>query len=133
MKARALEVNALNLRRLGLTYRQIASRLGCHEDTVYKSVKRALGRLIAERDELAEELRKLEDERYDSYLVALQSGIEEGDVKSILAAVRISERRCKLFGLDIPVHQKVELSNDGSKDEALVLAEILARLERHKN
>lgn len=61
------------------------------------------GELEQRLDGAVTELRAVELERLDSYLVALEPGIERGDVKSVNAALRVSERRARLCGLDMPV------------------------------
>lgn len=121
---------ALELRKKGYTYAQIALELNCHEETVYQAVKRAMQRLIAERDELAGEVRRLEIERYDAFLLKLQPAIEVGDVKAIATALRISECRRKLLGLDVPTKQVVEVTGNTEQDNAL--KQILERLKNEE-
>jgi hypothetical protein len=43
----------------------------------------------------------LELERLDSYLVGLEPRIAKGDHQAVNSAVRISERRSRLLGLDV--------------------------------
>ena len=93
---------ALDLRIAGATYRQIGAQLGVSEYTAYHDVQDELGRLDATLTEKAERLRDLEARRLDQVTIALQPGIRAGDPRAILAAVRIMERRAKLFGLDAP-------------------------------
>jgi hypothetical protein len=50
----------------------------------------------------AEEYRAMETVRLDTYLGALSPQIEGGDFRAVGTAVRISERRSKLLGLDAP-------------------------------
>jgi hypothetical protein len=52
--------------------------------------------------EKAERLCELEIRRLDALTMALAPGIQSGDVRAILAAVRVMERRAKLLGLDGP-------------------------------
>src|SRR5262245_60858052 len=95
-------VKALELRIAGATYRQIGAQLGVSECTAYYDVQDELGRLDAIGKEKAERLRDLEIRRLDALTVALAPGIQSGDVRAILAAVRVMERRAKLLGLDGP-------------------------------
>jgi hypothetical protein len=90
--------HALDLRIADGSYRQIARRLNIADATV----QHELGRLDALNREKAERLRDLEAHRLDRLTISLQSGIRAGDPRAILAAVRIMERRAKLFGLDAP-------------------------------
>jgi len=95
-------VKALDLRIDGATYRQIGAHLGVSECTAYHDVQDELGRLDAIGKEKAERLRELEIRRLDALTMALAPGIQSGDVRAILAAVRVMERRAKLLGLDGP-------------------------------
>jgi hypothetical protein len=72
------------------------------ECTAYHDVQDELGRLDAIGKEKAERPRDLEIRRLDALTVALAPGIQSGDVRAILAAVRVMERRAKLLGLDGP-------------------------------
>jgi hypothetical protein len=96
---------ALDLRIAGASYRQIARQLDIADATAYADIQEELGRLDALNGQKAERLRDLEARRLDQLTIALQPGIESGDPRAILAAVRIMERRARLFGLDAP--QKV--------------------------
>jgi hypothetical protein len=77
----------------------------------------------------AEELRALENARLDSYLSALGPSIELGDPKAIAVAVRISERRAKMAGLDAPIEVKIqaEAAAIATSEFALLLSRLAAR------
>jgi hypothetical protein len=87
-------------------------------------VQRALTRLNTTINEKAEEVRRLELERYDHWLSRLAPAIKRGDTKAIGTALRISEARRKLLGIDAP--QQVSVTGDG---QAEALAAILHRLK----
>lgn len=93
---------ALDLRIAGASYRQIARQLDIADATAYADVQEELGQLDAGNREKAERLRDLEARRLDQLTIALQPGIRAGEPRAILAAVRIMERRARLFGLDAP-------------------------------
>jgi len=90
------------LRIAGATYRQIAVQLAVNERTAYYDVQDELGRLDAVSTQKAERLRDLEARRLDGLTVALTPAIRTGDPRAIGVAVRVMERRAKLFGLDAP-------------------------------
>jgi len=90
------------LRIAGGTYRAIGQQLGVSEYAAYHDVQDELGRLDAIVKKKAERLRELEAERLDQLTVALAPAIRTGDPRAIGAAVRLMERRAKLFGLDAP-------------------------------
>lgn len=68
--------------------------------TVWRRIETAIEERVNPR---VDQLRQLEEARYDSWLEALSGKIAEGDEKAIAQATRIAERRAKLLGLDAPV------------------------------
>lgn len=102
-KTRERAAKALDLRIAGATYRQIGKSLAVSEKTAYHDVQDELARLDAIVKAKAERLRDLEARRLDLWTVALSAGIKSGDPRAIGAAVRLSERRARLLGLDAPV------------------------------
>jgi hypothetical protein len=101
-KKLARTAQALALRTTGATYRDIAAQLGVTVRTAYMDVQDEPGHLDGVIKEKAERLRELEARRCDRYTLALEPAIAEGDPRAVLAAVRLMERRAKLFGLDAP-------------------------------
>jgi hypothetical protein len=101
-KRRERAQKALDLRIVGATYRQIAAQLAVNERTAYYDVQHELASLDAVITQKAERLRDLEAARLDRLHVALAPGIQAGIPSTIVAAVRVMERRAKLFGLDAP-------------------------------
>lgn len=73
--------------------------------TVWRRVEAAIAERVNPR---VDQLRAVEDARYDHYLKSLQDDIDEGDEKAINAALRIAERRARLHGLDAPVKVGVD-------------------------
>jgi hypothetical protein len=102
-KKRDRAAEALELRIAGHTYAVIGKTLGVSEKTAYLDVQDELGRLDAVIKQKAERLRDLEMRRLERLTIALQPGIDAGDPRSILAGVRLMERRAKLCGLDAPL------------------------------
>lgn len=91
---------ALDLRTRGLTFEAIGRQLGISTQAAHATVSRALARSLAEANAAADNLRALELRRLDAMLAALWPLVEAGDVPAINAALRVGERRAKLFGLD---------------------------------
>jgi hypothetical protein len=99
---------ALELRKAGVGYQQIADALGyAGPSGAYSAVDRALREV---RREPAEALLRLELERLDQMMVAIAEQVREGNLKAIDRALRISERRCRLLGLDKA--EKLEVDAD---------------------
>ncbi|KWW97367.1 hypothetical protein LI90_4339 (plasmid) [Carbonactinospora thermoautotrophica] len=94
------ERRALQMRRAGLTLDDIARELGyTHRSSARKAVQRALKRTLQED---ADELRALEADRLDRLQAAIWSKAMAGDLQAVDRVLRISERRARLLGLDLP-------------------------------
>lgn len=105
----------------GKTYATISKELGVSEGLIAKRIKEAAENRVSP---LVDHYRQIENDRLDSLLRSLQEGIEEGDTRAINSAVRVSERRAKLLGLDAPEALSVSLSR-AQDDAAGLLADAL--------
>lgn len=104
-RARAAE--AVTLRTQGMTYRQIADQLGYPTENAAN--KAVLGVLRRAEVEAADALRILEVARLDLLWSKTMRGITASETSPqglsaalVSAAVRVSERRARLLGLDAP-------------------------------
>jgi hypothetical protein len=96
---------AIDLRKAGATYEQIAAQLGYSSR---QSACRAVARLLkAHTVEAVDDLRTLEDGRLDDMLRAIYGAAVGGDLATIDRILRIAERRAKLWGLDAPAKQEI--------------------------
>lgn len=131
---------AINLRRDGHTWEDIATQLGyADRGAACKDVSRALAARLAEQGQAADEAREIELERLDdlwrralAVLTAQHEVIYQGEATGIpddgpsLAAIdrllRISDRRAKLLGLDAPTRVEGTLGAAGAdaQVEALI-------------
>lgn len=106
------EARAVELKTAGKTYDEIAAEVGyTNRSAAHKAVIRALQRRPVES---VDEMRSVEGSRLDALTVAVSKIIFDPEasydeqIKAINAAVRISESRAKLFGINAPL--KVETS-----------------------
>jgi hypothetical protein len=99
--AAALRVRALELRKQGLTYQAIARYLQVGVGSAHRYVARALADLKKLETAEAEDLRRLELERLDWLLRKLRPRLNQGEPAAVNSAIRISERRARLLGLDL--------------------------------
>ncbi len=113
MRARDRELQALDMRKSGATYDQIGAALGITTQGAYKAIIRSLRRLNEKNAEDSSELRRLEVERLDKMLAAIWNMVIIGDQGAIDRALKISERRARLFGLDAPT--RTDLTSLGEK------------------
>lgn len=111
------DLHALELRRQGLTYREIAERIDCAVPTAYKAVRRALAYGFTEP---AEHVRQLETERLDKLQAVHWRNAIDGDTKSTEIVLRIMERRARLLGLDAPTRTNVTVSLDQQQAHLIV-------------
>jgi DNA-binding Lrp family transcriptional regulator len=123
------EADALTLRLSGLSYRRIADEQGCSVSAAHDRVQRALKAYVPQED--VDQLRKIEGERLEAAIGAVLRVLshEQATSKQILEAAttlaRLQERKAKLYGLDTPVTQKLEVAvHDGD------LADLDAALEQ---
>ena len=104
------EQRALELRKAGATYQQIADAMGLSTMGAYNAVKRAIGKLNNKITEDAKAVRRLELERLNQAQLAIWPRVQKGDIKAINALLRIMERRAKLLGLDAPAEANVNVT-----------------------
>lgn len=110
----------------GMTYRQIAQKLGVSHTQIFKDVQSVLKEVRQETKESAEDLVDLEDARLKTTLLAIWPKVVKGELGAIDRAIKISESLRKLRGLDAPT--KIAPTNpDGTKSYA---ADALTGLEK---
>lgn len=101
-------LRCLELRRAGMTYDQIAERIGYKSAAaVYTLVKDALDKSMQEP---IEDVRRLEIDRLDRLELAVWPKAMNGDLGAADRILKIAERRARLLGLDAPSKQEVEVT-----------------------
>lgn len=109
---------ALELRKAGATYDQIARQVGFSErGAAYRAVQTALLEITQEP---AQEVRQLELERLDAMLLGLWPAARKGKEGAVDRVLRIMERRAKLLGLDAPVKADVGVHQADPRDAELI-------------
>lgn len=98
---------AIDLRRKGYSYREIAAEIGATHGYCYKLVSQALKRIREETNEIAEDARQLELDRLDKLWMHAYQAVEAGDIGAIDKAVKVMDRRSKLLGLDAPARHDI--------------------------
>ncbi len=122
---------ALLLRKAGATYRDIAARLGISASNAHDLVRQAFQSVRADALEVAEDVIQLEIERCDELLLAVWPAARKGNTAAIDRALRISERRMRLLGLE---RNQIEVSGpDGGpvEVESSSYERIKAKLESY--
>jgi hypothetical protein len=103
-------VRAFELRKRGATYREIAQELQVDVHTIYGDIQAELADLREATIGEATQLRALELERLDGMTSGLWPHVRTGSAPAVTAAVKVSERRARLLGLDAPVASRTEVS-----------------------
>lgn len=98
---------ALELRKQGLTFREIAARMGISLKSAHDCVEAELLELREKTVLDAVAVREIDLERCDVMLKGLWPKIKKGDPAAVGAGVRVLDRRARLLGHDAP--QKTEL------------------------
>jgi len=112
-------LQALELRKGGASYQQIAQALGYSGPSgAFKAVETALKE---SKREAGEELRTLELERLDSAFLAIWTYVKNGHLGAMDRMLRIMERRARLLGLDKPTKvQNLDIDLSKLTDEQLL-------------
>lgn len=99
-QARSKDREALELRKAGATYQQIADKLGISHAGAALCVSRAMEALRLDIKETAEQVLELELDRLDSMLLGLWDAARRGNTAAIDRVLKIQDRRARYLGLD---------------------------------
>jgi hypothetical protein len=110
IQAAERRVQALALRREGATFTEIGEALGINRSAAHKAVSRALDELAQLAEGEVVSLRALELDRLDALQRSIWTQAMDGALPAVDRLLRIMERRAKLLGLDAPVKQQTEES-----------------------
>lgn len=121
--ARERDVQALNLRKAGMSYERIADTLELsNRGAAWKCVDRALKATV---QEAADDLRSIELERLDELFKAAYQKAIGGYMPAIDRCLMIMDRRSRYLGLDAPV--KVQTSSITEEDILKAIEELNAQ------
>jgi hypothetical protein len=114
VRALLLKSQAIELRRGGASYREIAQRLGIGKSRAHALVRAGLEHARAQVASAADEMRAVEVSRLDGMLAKLWPlvGKKTLDLGVVDRIIKIGERRAKLLGLDAPVRTAIQGGGD---------------------
>jgi len=120
-KVRSMErqVKALELRRSGMSYHEIAAALGIGKSQAQRYVQAGLASAREQVAAEASDLRAEEVSRLDGMLRGLWPDARKGHLGAVEKVLKIMERRAKLLGLDAPVR----LAHGGDGDAPPIKSE----------
>lgn len=122
--------NALELRLAGASYRDIAQALNVSPATAMQDCKEALADIPMQQ---ADEMRTVELSRLDRLQRAVWPKAVKGDLQAVDRAIKIIDRRAKLFGLDAPQQVQITANDvdlDAAVDKMLRVAEMALEKEK---
>jgi hypothetical protein len=116
------QVRCYELKLSGLSYLRISGETGLSVGTVHNRIQARSAQRV---DPLAEEHRAIELDRLDRWLEKLDAQIQAGEAvaRNVEVAVKVSERRSKLLGMDSA--DKLEVTTTEVTQADLELAELL--------
>lgn len=118
-RAAARRAQAVRMRLAGFTYEQIAEETGYADKSAARhAVLRALDQY--EHTQVTE-LKAVENAALNRAQVAIWPKVLEGDIKAVLAFIRISQRRARMNGLDAP--QQVAITSPTRMELADAISE----------
>jgi hypothetical protein len=109
-------IQALSLRKKGLTYAEIGKELGCTSRRARSLVAYEFVRLKGEQNELAEEAFRTNIGRLDQLLEAVWHEALEGELEAVDTALKILDRQSRMMGLDAPARSEVQVTRLAGKE-----------------
>lgn len=122
----AREIQAVDLRVMGYSYAAIADKLGYYDRSgARKAILSALQGAAVEQAADRAALVQRELELIDACILGLAEQIRRGVPRAVEVALRASERRARLLGLDAPVRASVTVTDELTA-QVMALADELA-------
>lgn len=125
---------ALELRRCGHTYREIARELRITLRQAHKLVTDAFKATQRHAKEQSDELVQIQSDRLEAMYKALAPKLEkggEGLARAIEVGIKVLERQAKLHGLDQPAKQETTVTYHHLSDAELIDEARKLRLDVH--
>ena len=104
------EFQALELRKRGYTYKEIADTMGIYVTLVTSLLEDVLTRHVKACQETVENVRLLEAERLDCMYKSIHDGIEKGSLGHVDIGLKVMQRRAKMLGVDMPESKDIKVS-----------------------
>jgi len=117
-KERRLE--AIQLRKQGLTYAEIGRAMGVTRQAAYSYVEREFKHIVKEGSQVAEKALSLTLARYDELLKAYYKDAVGGNRESLQDVLQIMDRQVKLLGLEAPKRSETSITYQTMTDAELV-------------
>lgn len=127
-------LRALELRKAGLNYAQIARGLNISRTTAWRIVRLELARLVERRTEAAEHLRALQTQRFEAMVAKLspKAMAQEPDLESMKLMLNVMQQEGKLWEIESPtkVEHNLAVIDDAATKVGLVALKFLPEDKR---
>lgn len=117
-KERRLE--AIQLRKQGLTYAEIGRAMGVTRQAAYSYVEREFKHIVKEGSQVAEKALSLTLARFDELLKAYYKDAVGGNREALQDVLQIMDRQVKLLGLEAPKRSETSITYQTMTDAELV-------------
>jgi|GEM_PF-6983541 hypothetical protein len=113
-------LQAIQLRKQGLTYAEIGRVMGVTRQAAYSYVEREFKHIVKEGSQVAEKALSLTLARYDELLKAYYQQAVGGDRESLQDVLSIMDRQVKILGLEAPKKSETSITYTTMTDAELV-------------
>lgn len=133
-RAAAMERRAKvwQLRKAGVTYRQIGEKLGVSYEQVRRDCDYVLAEYAREAKDQAESWRTTQVQRCEDLILGLWSKASKGDPNSVRAMMAVFERQANLLGMDAPKKQEITGADGGAIQVEQTIDVNVSREERQQ-
>ncbi len=118
------ERRALELRKEGWSFDQIADMMNITRAAASRAVQTALANIRKDCSELAEDVVSMELSRLDELLIVAQALAKAGNLEAIDRVLKIQERRAKYLGLDQPAKTQISVESTGIQLRGMSLEDL---------
>lgn len=126
MRSAEERLNALELRKKGYTYAEIAKELDISYARAAAYIRKALQQIYEIEGDFAKQLRELELQRLDALLKSVWDDAVEGNYQALDRVLRILDQRAKLSGLSQAISNNVfiQTQNNNIDNRTLTLEQV---------
>lgn len=113
-------LQAISLRKQGLTYAEIGKIMGVTRQAAYSYCEREFKKMLSEGSAVAEKALSLTLARYDELLKVYYQNALEGNRESLQDVLQIMDRQTKILGLEAPKKSETTVTYQNLTDQELM-------------
>jgi hypothetical protein len=112
-------LQAISMRKRGLTYAEIGREMGVSRQAAYSYVEREFTSMLKEGNIVAEKALSLTLSRFDELLKVYYEEAVKGNRESLNSALAIIDRQVKLLGIEAPKRTEATVTYQNMSDQEL--------------